>query len=173
VSEQLIETFVLRHPLRSGQQERYQQLANALLAQAQQAQGFLDSDHQLPPPDGNQHRISLTFISANHLQAWLHSYPCQQLLAQIQPLLEGDEPQPQGASPHQRAWHAAPNPFMRFNLMQRPWWQRLAISVGLLALFIALLPLLLLALAFLLVAGLVLRHKFSRIMSRPFRGFGQ
>lgn len=172
MSEQPIETFVLRHQPRPGQQAQYQQLASELLAQAHNAQGFLDGDHQPPQYDGGSHRLSLTFISANHLQAWLHSHSCQRLLAQIQPLLrEDDQPQP-GPLPHQRAWHAEPFPFMRNNLLQRPWWQRLAVAAGLLLLFVALLPLLLLALAVLVIATLVLRRKISRLMGRPFRRFG-
>ncbi len=172
MSEQPIETFVFRHRLRPGQQAQYQPLAKELLAQAQSAQGFLDGEQQPPQYDGSSHRLSLTFISAGHLQAWLHSHNCQRLLAQIQPLLLDDEQLQQGAPPHQRAWHADPFPFMRINLLQRPWWQRLAIAAGLLLLFIALLPLLLLALTVLVVATVLLRRKISRVMGRPFRRFG-
>ena len=95
----------------------------------------------------------------------------QQLLAQIQPLLRDDEQLQHNAPPRQRAWHAEPFPFMRINLMQRPWWQRLAIAASLLLLFIALLPLLMLALVVLVIATLLLRHKISRVMGRPFRRF--
>lgn len=173
VGHQPLETLVMRHSVRPGQEGGYRQLAEALCRSASASSGCIDSQIDGDSAVPGMWRLSFTFISVAHARQWQQGRDCQQLLAAVAPLIEGSDGHGSTDAPYQsasgRAWHAQPFPFLRWPPPAMPLWQRLLFGVVLLLIFIALLPLMLIGLVVLMIATLVLRKRIASVMRRPFR----
>lgn len=166
---QPLESYVIRHNVRHGEQQRYLQLVGELGKDASAAEGFIDIQIDPPKNDERLCRTVFTFVSARHLARWRDSFNHRRLMAAMAVLIEETLDSEPSAAPRGRAWHAQPFAMFRWPPTAMPWWQRLLVAALLLMLFALLLPVILAGVLLLVIATLILRRRISSVMRRPFR----
>jgi len=84
-------TSVIQHDVRAGTEAQYETWLKHITAIAQRFPGHMGVNIIRPHEGGRRYTIVLRFHTLEQMQAWLGSETRRQLIAQVEPLLEGGD----------------------------------------------------------------------------------